>query len=85
MRQEDYDFNYPADAHIYASTPRGWHGSTGRYNFSQLNLSAGYERALSRRLSWQVEPFVKAPLKGVGFYKINLLSTGAFFSLRYKL
>ena len=85
MQQEDYAYNYPVGTHIYASTPKGWHGNSGRYNFSQLNLSAGYERALSRRLSWQVEPFVKVPLKGVGYYKINLLSTGAFFSLRYKL
>ncbi|GAB3641789.1 hypothetical protein GCM10027423_24250 [Spirosoma arcticum] len=84
MQQEDYVYNYPVDAHIYPTTPKGWSGSTGRYNFSQLNVSAGYERALSRRLSWQVEPFVKVPLKGVGYYKINLLSTGAFFSLRYK-
>ena len=85
MQQEDYAYNYPVGTHIYPTTPKGWHGNSGRYNFSQLNLSAGYERALSRRLSWQVEPFVKAPLKGVGYYKINLLSTGAFFSLRYKL
>lgn len=85
MQREDYVYNYPAGTHIYSSTPTEWSVNTGRYNLSQLNLSAGYERALSRRLSWQVEPFVKAPLKGVGYYKINLLSTGAFFSLRYKL
>ena len=87
MRQENYVYNYAEidKPHIYPSTPKAWSTSTGRYNFSQLNLSAGYERALGRRLSWQVEPFVKVPLKGVGYYKINLLSTGAFFSLRYKL
>lgn len=91
MQKEDYDYNYAeADQiHVYPNanpSMTGWHGPpTGRYNFSQLNVSAGYERAFSKRLSWQVEPFVKVPLKGVGYYKINLLSTGAFFSLRYKL
>ena len=87
MQQEDYIYNYTDEdkPHVYYDNRKEWHGSTGRYNFSQLNVSAGYERALSRRLSWQVEPFVKVPLKGVGYYKINLLSTGAFFSLRYKL
>ncbi|MFD2571346.1 hypothetical protein ACFSUS_11925 [Spirosoma soli] len=86
MRQEDYIYDYaePDNPHIYPDR-REWHGSTGGYGFSQLNLSAGYERALSRRLSWQVEPFIKVPLKGVGYYKINLLSTGGFFSIRYKL
>lgn len=87
MQQEDYIYNYTDEdrPHVYRDDRKEWHGSTGRYDFSQLNVSAGYERALSRRLSWQVEPFVKVPLKGVGYFKINLLSTGAFFSLRYKL
>lgn len=84
MQQEKYVYNYPVDAHIYPGTQKERNERTGLYGFSQLNVSAGYERALSRRLSWQVEPFVKVPLKGVGYFKINLLSTGAFFSLRYK-
>ncbi|MCK8491453.1 hypothetical protein M0L20_06280 [Spirosoma sp. RP8] len=82
MLQEDYTYKYPP--HTY-NQPTQISTRTGGYGFSQLNLSVGYERALSRRLSWQVEPFIKAPVKGVGAYKINLLSTGAFLSLRYKL
>lgn len=85
MKQENYVYQYadPTSPHIYPKN-RGWSGKTGAYGFSELNLSAGYERAISRRFSWQVEPYLKVPLKGVGYYKINLLSTGAFFSLRYK-
>lgn len=82
IRQEDYVYNYPA--HTY-NVPKGWKGRTGWNGFSQLNLSGGFERSFSRRLSWQVEPFVKVPLKGVGYFKMDLSSTGAFFSLRYKL
>ncbi|QMW01801.1 hypothetical protein [Spirosoma foliorum] len=82
MKQEDYTYTYPP--HTY-NQPTQWSTSTGGYGFSNLNLSVGYERSISRRLSWQVEPFMKAPLRGVGFFKVNLLSTGAFFSLRYKL
>ena len=82
MKQEDYTYSY---YHYYSSNIPNASASTGSYRFSTLNLSVGYERALSKRLSWQVEPFIKAPLKGVGYFKIDLLSTGAFFSLRYKL
>ncbi|QJD78152.1 hypothetical protein [Spirosoma rhododendri] len=84
MLREDYTYNYdnPADPKIKY---RDWTTETGRYGFSQLNISGGYERAITRRLYWQVEPFLKVPLKGVGFYKVNLLSTGVFFSLRYSL
>ncbi|MGF7216998.1 hypothetical protein GGR92_003165 [Spirosoma lacussanchae] len=85
LLNEDYTYNYatPSDPAI-----RYWShtvDSTTRYGLSHLNLSVGYERALSRRLSWQIEPFMKVPLKSVGYFKINLLSTGAFLSLRYKL
>lgn len=79
--KEDYSYTY--SAHSYGV--KQWTAPSGGYGFSQLNLSMGYERALGRRLSWQVEPFLKAPLKGVGFFKIDLLSTGAFLSIRYKL
>jgi hypothetical protein len=86
MLREDYSYNYanPDDPRIN-DRAREWTTSTGSYGFSHLNVSAGYERAFGKRLSWQVEPFVKVPLKGVGYYKLNLISTGAFFSLRYKL
>lgn len=84
MLNEDYTYNYanPNDPRIKY---RQWSTHTGRYEFSHLNLSVGYERALTRRFSWQIEPFMKTSLKGVGFFKLNLLSTGAFFSVRYRL
>lgn len=83
MNQEEYYYNYPDVPHNYQT--REISVRTGEYGFSNLNLSVGYEHYLSKRLSWQVEPFVKAPLRGVGYFKVNLLSTGAFFSIRYKL
>ncbi|SFD54194.1 porin family protein [Spirosoma endophyticum] len=83
MKQEDYVYNYPP--HTYNIKFTELNTSTGGYGFSQLNFSVGYERAFSKRLSWQVEPFIKAPLRGVGFFGVNLISTGAFFSIRYKL
>lgn len=86
-RQEDYTYEYtnPDDPRILPDRREKHVSKDEWYTLSQLNVSAGYERALGRRLAWQVEPFVKVPLRGVGYYKINLLSTGAFLSLRYKL
>ncbi|WP_147367951.1 hypothetical protein [Fibrisoma montanum] len=84
MLREDYKYNYsnPNNPHIKY---RDWSTKTGPYGFSQLNMSAGYEHPFSRRLSGQLEPFIKAPLRGVGAYRYNLLSTGAFVSIRYRL
>jgi hypothetical protein len=84
MNREDYHYDYPA--HTYGQKTDWTNPNTGTaFGLSNLNLSVGYERSFGKRLSWQVEPFMKVPLKGVGVYKINLLSTGSFFSIRYKL
>jgi hypothetical protein len=51
--------------------------------FKMLNLSVGVEKRLDRNFSIQVEPFLKAPLAGVGEGDVSLASFGAFFSLKY--
>lgn len=52
--------------------------------FKMLNLSVGVQRQLSNNFAFQVEPFLKAPLAGVGEGDVSLASLGAFFSLKYK-
>jgi len=87
MQQEHYDYKYK----VYDPSLRPyWEGQTGWFLASHVNFSVGYERTLSqdgwlRRVNWQVEPFLKAPLKGVGYGNVRLFSTGVFFSLRYRL
>jgi hypothetical protein len=59
---------------------------TANYNylFSVLNLSAGYERAIGKNFSLQVEPYLKLPLKGLGYGYMRMDSYGIFFSLKYR-
>jgi hypothetical protein len=82
MLSERYGYRYPT----YNPYLRPeWHGKrTGEHYLSVVNLSVGYERNLSRRFSWQVEPFLKLPLGGVGFGKVKLGSSGVFVSVKYK-
>jgi len=89
IQHEVYSYEYanPADTKIKYW---GWDNrkagrAGGSFGFSNLNISVGYERPITHRLSWQVEPFVKVPLKQVGYFKVRLLSTGAFVGLRYRL
>lgn len=51
--------------------------------FKMLNVSVGLERQLNSHLAIQVEPFLKAPLAGVGEGDVSLASFGAFISLKY--
>lgn len=53
--------------------------------FSMLNLSIGVQHRLSNRFQVQAEPFLKAPVSGVGQGKVNLVSMGAFFTLKFQL
>lgn len=81
MLSESYKYEY------YWSKPSivdGWAGKNkSKHYFGIANFSLGYAGKLGNRTFWQVEPFVKLPLGGVGWGNINLSSTGAFLSIRY--
>lgn len=53
--------------------------------FSMLNLSIGIQHRLSSRFQIQAEPFLKAPVSGIGQGKVNLNTMGAFFTLKLQL
>ncbi|TDB63721.1 porin family protein [Arundinibacter roseus] len=81
MQNEKYTYHYK----YYDPNIRwwNWEGKTGWYLFSHLNVSAGYERRLSKHVSLVAEPFLRVPLRGVGFGKVNLYTAGMWFSARY--
>jgi len=53
--------------------------------FKVLNLSIGIQHRFGSRFYLQAEPFIKAPLAGVGEGDVLLSSLGIFFGLKYKL
>lgn len=82
MLKENYDFLTRSNG-----TEREWSSEYENENnhfFSILNLSIGYERQIKNRFFIQLEPFVKAPVSGIGEGKVDLVSTGAFLNLMYK-
>jgi len=46
-------------------------------------LSVAVSKNITNRLSAEFEPFVKAPLAGVGEGKVSLVSMGAFINLKF--
>lgn len=83
MLKEDYDFTYQNynSTYTYSKNIR----NENNHFFEILNLSIGFEREIGRRISLQAEPFIKAPISDIGYGKVKLLTTGAFFSLKYKI
>lgn len=83
MLSEDYTYGVKGPAKDYLYNEK----FTRKNNdwASMLNLSIGIQHRLSRRFLVQAEPFLKAPLSGVGEGKVDLVSSGVFFSLKYQL
>lgn len=81
MGNEKYIYNYPE--HTYGDIWRDYETKTGWYWLSHVNASVGYERKISKNLSLLAEPYVKIPLKKVGYGKIDLLTIGMWLSIRY--
>ncbi|MCW9706336.1 outer membrane beta-barrel protein [Fodinibius salsisoli] len=83
MLSEDYKFEYASAGNDQA---KGWYGKTGtRHWSSNINLSIGYEYDLNNRFSLRVEPFLKLPIREVGWGNVKLYSLGSFISFNYNL
>lgn len=81
MRKEMYVYcvdNYGQNAY-YEQNVKGENNEW----FKVMNLSVAVSKRLSNRFSAEFEPFVKAPLTGVGEGKVSLVSMGAFINLKY--
>jgi hypothetical protein len=83
MRKETYVYcidNYGTDAY-YAQQVVGKNNEW----FKVMNLSIAVSKKIANRWSAEFEPFVKAPLAGVGEGKVSLVSMGAFINLKFDL
>lgn len=83
MLQEDYTY--------YVINPYGpdeYRQSISNENnewFKMLNVSVMLQKRLSNRFYLEFEPFLKAPLAGVGEGDVLLVSMGAFLNLRFDI
>jgi hypothetical protein len=83
MRNETYDYYYKDN-----TGANGWSktviNNQNKHFFSIVNLSTGYERKLTNTLSLTAEPYLKVPVDGIGFGKIQLNSAGIAVTLSIK-
>jgi cell division protein FtsB len=81
MMNEKYEYWYENDADPNLKW-RKWEGSTGFFGAGIVNVSFGLERKITNFLSVQLEPFVKIPIRNVGFGNVKLLTTGLFLNIK---
>jgi len=83
MLTEDYKFNYD---NSYDELPERWKEKTGTTHFfSNAGISLGYEQDLFRGISLRAEPFIRLPLREVGWGNVNLYSIGSIISVHFQL
>lgn len=83
MRKETYVYcvdNYGVDNYYEQQV-----NNKNKEWFKVMNLSVAISKKITNRWSVEFEPFVKAPLAGVGEGRVSLVSTGAFINLKYDL
>ncbi len=75
MKTEDYTYLYKLPNGQFRG--RKWYYENENEHFlSTLTLSGGYQYKLNKRISFLAEPYLKLPLKGIGFGRIRLNSIG---------
>ncbi len=84
MKRETYDYYYKWNISGPVVHRQRTITNANEHYFSVLTFSAGYQKALSKKLSLVAEPYFKLPMKGIGFGKVKLNSAGVLISVAYK-
>ncbi len=82
MNKEDLHYYYS-----YNNNPqyKAWENDNpATYLFAAANISAGYEYRFNPSIAVRVEPFLKLPIRSVGYGSIDLNSLGVFFGFNFR-
>lgn len=83
MQSESYRYHF---SEPNPGAKEGWDSrGSSRVYFNMVNITAGYERQVTRGLSFGIEPYLKLPLKDIGWTNLKLYSMGASITMRYAL
>lgn len=84
MKREDYQFYFKGQNGN--DTTRSAHFiNKSNHLFSSLNFSAVAEKRINNKFSLLAEPFIKLPLRGIGFGKVKLYNTGILLTAKFKI
>ena len=79
MNHEAYDVSYQLYSQLYSKEYA--YSNSSKNWFSIVNISAGYERSLGKKVTVGIAPYIKLPLGGIGNGKLPVTSKGVYLSL----
>ena len=78
---EDYKYRFDA---YNPGAAEGWDtNESTKVMFGIANLSLGVQYFIKPKIGIKVEPYLKVPLKDIGWGQVDLYSTGTLISLQY--
>lgn len=82
MQHESYEYTFEEPNPCGS---QGWDSdkAEGSHLFNIINFSVGYERDIGRKFSLGLAPYVKVPVKGIGWSQVRFVSIGTNFTLKY--
>jgi opacity protein-like surface antigen len=83
MRKEIYDYHY--DAYGQAKTGTNTYNNSSKDWLSALHISGGVETNLSKKSSLRIEPYIRIPVKKMGYGDLPISSMGINFGIRRNL
>jgi hypothetical protein len=83
LKKESYDFFYHTFNFGMLRQTNTEYTTGHNYWLSVLNLSTGFETKISNSFSFQIEPYMKLPLTGIGLGKVDLSSYGINLSIKF--
>jgi len=84
MKKETYNYYYKTSPTGTTRTREYTLLDQNKHYFSVMTISGGYQRTINKSISLTAEPYVKLPLSGVGYGKVDLNSAGIMFTLGIK-
>jgi hypothetical protein len=79
MKNESYTYKADNNGNYYDGFKS--YKNSGNYIFSNMQLSAGYQYNLSRKLSLRFEPYIKIPVKNIGIGSLPISSKGLYIGI----
>jgi hypothetical protein len=77
MKKEDYDYDYTLPGNnMQHSMYKSYYNSSKNW-LSVLQLSAGWQHAISKKIALRAQPYYNIPISGVGLGKLPISGFGA--------
>ena len=83
MTTEKYTYSYDLPSNVSPSSYRV--NNPGKYLFSALNFQVSYQRQVSSKVGVNIQPFMKLPIRDIGYSHVRLQTVGVALGLNWNI